>query len=274
MRYLFSDWKKLKNTLYCKFLLLLLDYDGTLTTIRESAYLAVLSKENKALLSRVQEKPDCRLAIISGRSLKDIKNIIGIKGIIYAGNHGLEIEGPKIKFNSKLSQGLKSAIRRIYKDLSKRLSGINGIVIEDKGLTISVHYRLMDEKDTQEFLNIFTDATSPYVSCDKIKVGYGKKVYEIKPHLLWDKGRAVLWLLERQKSLLGINNIFPIYIGDDATDEDAFKALKGKGLTIYVGDLRSSNADYYLKNTEEVARFLSLIAEGCYDRTNKGKRTI
>ena len=113
MKYLFSDWEKLKNTLSDKSLLFLLDYDGTLTPIRESASLADLSKENKDLLNKLSKKPNCSVAIISGRSLEDIKNTVGVKGIIYAGNHGLEIEGPKIKFKSQLSPRLKAVIRHI-----------------------------------------------------------------------------------------------------------------------------------------------------------------
>lgn len=261
MKYLFSDWEKLKNTLSDKSLLFLLDYDGTLTPIRESASLADLSKENKDLLNKLSKKPNCSVAIISGRSLEDIKNTVGVKGIIYAGNHGLEIEGPKIKFKSQLSPRLKAVIRHIAEDLTKRLSGIKGIVIEDKELTISVHYRLIAEKGIQEFLSIFSEIIDPYISRDKIKVDSGKKVYEIKPPVQWDKGKVALWFMVRQQFSAGEKKVLPVYIGDDVTDEDAFKALKRKGLTISVGESHTSNADYYLKNTDEVTKFLRLISE-------------
>jgi len=260
MEYLFSHCNKLKDKLRAKFVLLFLDYDGTLTPIVETPDKAVISKERKDLLDRLSTTHHCRVAIISGRALSDIKALVGLKDIIYVGNHGLEIEGPKIKFESQVSPRLKSIIRHIYIDAVSKLSKIKGVLIEDKGLTISVHYRLIDKKDIQEFLNIFAEITDPYIGRDKIKINSGKKVYEIKPPVQWDKGKVVLWLLGRQQFLLGENKIFPVYIGDDVTDEDAFKVLKKKGLTIFVGEQTSSEAQYYLKTTEEVTEFLRLIS--------------
>jgi len=261
MEYLFSHWDKLKNRLSDKSILLFLDYDGTLTPIAETPGMAVISQEAKDLLNKLSKKSHCSVAIISGRSLSDIKGFVWLKDIIYAGNHGLEIEGPKIKFESQVSPRLKSVIRQIYEDAVSKLSKIKGVLIEDKGLTISVHYRLVDEKNIQEFLSIFNEIAGPYIVRDKIKINSGKKVYEIKPPVMWDKGKVVLWLLARQQFLSGENKIFPIYIGDDITDNDAFKVLKNKGLTIFVGESNVSDASYYLKDTEEATECLSRILE-------------
>ena len=261
MEYLFSHWDKLKNRLGGKSIFLFLDYDGTLTPIAKTPEKAVISRETKDLLNKLSKKSHCSVAIISGRSLSDIKTIVGIKDIAYAGNHGLEIEGPKIKFESQVSPRLKSIIRHIYEDAVSKFSKIKGVLIEDKGLTISVHYRLVDGKDIQEFLSIFNEITDPYIVRDKIKVTEGKKVLEIKPPVKWTKGNVVLWFLVRQQFAAGENKVLPVYIGDDVTDEDAFNVLKRKGLTIFVGESRSSNADYYLKNIEEVTELLRLISE-------------
>jgi len=261
MEYLFSHWDKLKNRLSDKSIPLFLDYDGTLTPIAETPEKAVISREAKDLLNKLSKKSHCSVAIISGRSLSDIKGLVGLKDIIYAGNHGLEIEGPKIKFESQVSPRLKSIIRHIYEDAVSKFSKIKGVLIEDKGLTISVHYRLVDEKDTQEFLSIFNEITDSYIVRSKIKINTGKKVYEIRPPVMWDKGKVVLWLLAKQQFLLEKNNILPIYIGDDVTDEDAFKVLKNKGLTIFVGEQGNSEAQYYLKTIEEVTEFLRLISD-------------
>jgi len=261
MEYLFSQWDKLKNRFSNKFMLLFLDYDGTLVPIVETPDKAVISQETKSLLNKLSTDPHCRVAIISGRQLSDIEAIIGIKNIIYAGNHGLEIEGPKIKFESQVSPRLKSIIRHIYEDALSKFGKIKGVLIEDKVLTISIHYRLVAEKDIQEFLSIFKEITDPYLVRDKIKINSGKKVYEIKPPVMWDKGKVVLWLLARQQFILGKNKILPIYLGDDVTDEDAFRVLKKKGLTIFVGGETSSEAQYYVKTVEEVVEFLRLISE-------------
>lgn len=259
MEYLFSQKEKLQDALSNKFILLFLDYDGTLAPITESPDLATLSKESKDLLKELSEWPDCSLAIISGRSLNDIKNTVGLKGIIYAGNHGLEVEGSNIKFENQISPRLKLIIKNIYEEMVEKFSKIKGVLIENKGLTISVHYRLVAEKDIQGFLSIFTEITDPHVICDKLRIDSGKKVYEVKPPVKWDKGKVVLWFLARQQFISGGKNVLPVYIGDDVTDEDAFRALKGKGLTVFVGEPGNSEADYYLKNTEEVTKFLRLI---------------
>ncbi len=261
MKNLFRHWDNLEKELSDKYIILFLDYDGTLTPIVSTPEKAFISQEVKGLLNELSKSPTCKLAIISGRSLSDIKALVGLKDIIYAGNHGLEIEGPKIKFESQVSPRLKSIIRHIYEDAVSKLSKIKGVLIEDKGLTISVHYRLVDEKDIREFLSIFNEITGSYIVRSKIKINTGKKVYEIRPPVMWDKGKVVLWLLAREEFLSGKNKIFPVYIGDDVTDEDAFKALKNKGLTIFVGEQSNSAAQYYLKTIEEVTEFLRLISD-------------
>jgi len=259
MKYLFSQFSKIKELLSNKFILLLLDYDGTLTPIVETPSKAIIHKDTKGLLQKLSRSPYCKIGIISGRKLEDIKNIVGVDGIIYAGNHGLEIQGPKIKFESQVSPRLKSIIRNIAMDMQKRLLGIKGVLIEDKGLTLSIHYRLVSKKDMLAFDKIISEVINPYIVCDKIKVNSGKKVYEIKPPVKWDKGKIVLWLLARQQFISGVKDVLPIYIGDDITDEDAFKVLKRKGLTVFVGRPGNSKADYYLKNAEEVIKFLRSI---------------
>ena len=259
MKYLFSQFSKIKELLSNKFVLLLLDYDGTLTPIVQTPSKAIIHKDTKGLLEKLSRSPYCKIGIISGRKLEDIKNIVGIDNIIYAGNHGLEIQGPKIKFESQVSPRLKSIMRNVATDMKKQLSSIKGALVEDKGLTLSVHYRLVSKKDMLAFEKIVSKIINPYIVGDKIKVNPGKKVYEIKSPVKWDKGKVVLWFLARQQFILGEKNVLPIYIGDDITDEDAFKALKRKGLTVFVGKPGNSKADYYLKNTEEVTKFLRLI---------------
>jgi len=259
MKYLFSRFNKIKKLFNNKFILLLLDYDGTLTPIVKTPGKAILHKKAKELLRKLSRIPYCKISIISGRGLEDIKKMVGVKGIVYAGNHGLEIGGPEIKFESQVPLRLKSIIRNIVADMQRRLLGIKGALIEDKGLTLSIHYRLVNRKDLPAFKKVISEVINPYVAHGKIKVNEGKKVYEIKPPVEWNKGKVVLWLLARQQFISGVKNVLPIYIGDDLTDEDAFKALKREGLTVFVGKPGYSKADYYLKGTEEVGKFLRLI---------------
>ena len=107
----------------------------------------------------------------------------------------------------------------------------------------------------------FKKIIKPYLLKKEIHVGLGKKVFEVKPMTGWDKGKAVLWILKKQQVALGNAKIVPLSIGDDATDEDVFFALRDKGLTIYVGEPKQSYAQYYLRDIDEAARFLFTFAQ-------------
>jgi trehalose 6-phosphate phosphatase len=259
MKNLFRHWDNLQKELSGKYIMLFLDYDGTLTPIVDRPEKASIAKEVKDLLGKLSKSPRCKLAIISGRALKDIKNIIGLKEIIYSGNHGLEIEGPKIKFEPLVSPGYKMILEHIKNDLRQKISSIRGAFVEDKGLSLSLHYRLVDKKQIPQIKTIFHEITILYLVRNKIKIKAGKMVLEVRPPAEWDKGKVVLWLLTRQVFATQKGRILPIYIGDDATDEDAFKALKNRGLTVFVGEPKQSYAKYYLKNTKEVIDFLRRI---------------
>jgi len=256
MKYLFDHYKKLKERLTDKNIMLFLDYDGTLTPIVETPGRAILREETRNLLKKLSNSRKLKLAFISGRSLSDIKNRVGLRNVIYSGNHGLEIEGPKIKFKSPVSPRYKTILRQIKMDLSKKLSKIRGAILEDKGLSLSIHYRQVDKKQIPQIKTIFHETVILYLVRNKIKIKFGKMVLEVRPPTEWDKGKIVLWLLARQIFSAKKGTVFPIYIGDDATDEDAFKALKNRGLTIFVGEPKESYAQYYLKNPKEVIDFL------------------
>lgn len=261
MRYLFEYWNKLKGDFARKYVVLFLDYDGTLTPIVETPDKAVLPSENRRLLERIIKNHLRKIAIISGRALKDIKKKVDIPGIVYVGNHGLEIEGPKIKFESPVSLRYKRILEHIKTDLRFKLSAIKGAFIEDKGLSLTIHYRLADRDQIPKIKTILYETTTLYAIRDKIKIKLGKKVFEIRPAVEWDKGKVVLWLLARWEFVLLDKDILPVYLGDDVTDEDAFKVLRNKGISIFVGEPKKSNAQYYLKNTQEVKYFLNRIAQ-------------
>lgn len=261
MRYLFSCWQELRKGLSRKFIFLFLDYDGTLVPIVDIPNQAVLSSETRELLKKLRDSARCKIAIISGRKLEDVKDRVGLEGVIYAGNHGLEIEGPKIKFKSPVSSGYLRLLQRIKGDLKRKISSFSGAFIEDKGLTLSLHYRQADEKDIPQLKTIFHETIICHLVKDDLRIKPGKKVLEIMPSVNWDKGKVALWLLARQRFALKDNaGVIPLYIGDDVTDDDAFRVFKDKGITVLVGDpFEDSRAKYYVKNTDEVSRLLKDI---------------
>lgn len=264
MEYLFDSRDKIQESLTGKHLFIFLDFDGTLSPITDNPKKAYLPEENRKLLKELSETSGYKLAIISGRALNDIKKKIGLKNIIYAGNHGLEIEGPRVKFKTVLPARYQLIISEIKDDLKREVSLLPGVFLEDKGISLSLHYRRAEKKQIPEIKDRFKETLVSYLARGKVKIREGKMVLEVLPCVDWDKARAVQWLLAKRNSGAKKNKFFPIYMGDDATDEDVFKALSNKGLTISVGRLKDSRAGYFVKDTDEAISFLKGLLKEKY----------
>lgn len=233
-------------------LLLLMDYDGTLTPIVERPEEAIIPTDMKRHLLQLSKRYP--IAIISGRALKDIRKLVGLRKIYYAGNHGLEISGPSLRLVRPEAEKVAPTVSEICNDLMVKLGHIDGVIVEDKGLTASIHHRLVAPGKLGELKRIFTKTTRPHLRAGRVKIARGKKVLEIRPNINWGKGKAVLWIIEALKPK---GEALPIYLGDDETDEDAFRALRGRGMTILVSKTpRKSNAEYFLRDVGEVKVFL------------------
>ena len=254
MEYFFDRWGEIERAL-APGALLLLDYDGTITPIVERPELAILSPDMKELLKRLSKH--YTLGIISGRSLAGVRELVGLEGIYYAGNHGFEIGGPGIKLVKPEAERARPILAKLCEELRARLGNIKGAIVEDKGLTASVHYRLVAEEEFERLKNIFEETISAHINSGVVRVIHGKKVFEIRPNVEWDKGKAVLWISDVVDPKAELT---PVYMGDDQTDEDAFSALKEKGVTILVSEgPRESNAKYFVKNVDEVKIFFEKL---------------
>lgn len=226
-----------------------LDYDGTLTPIVNRPEDALLQEKFRRLLRILASRDDCVLSIVSGRRLDALKKLVKLQGIYYVGNHGFEIEGPGMNFVHPKARELSRELRLTSNTIRTQLEGIRS-VLEDKGLTLSVHYRNTPPSDVKRLLRIVRNIVSERHT---LKLVHDKKVVEIRPRIDWDKGMAVRLIMRR------LGRGFPIYIGDDRTDEDAFVRIKS-GVTILVSRRRRrSNAKYYLKDVADVYKFLRLL---------------
>lgn len=261
MDYLFKSWNSLEKKLQEKSIFLFLDFDGTLAPIVSHPDKAKISIKVKNLLQRISLNSNCKIAIISGRSVSDIKKRIGVKNLIYSGNHGLEVNGPKISYASAASLKHRNLLRNIKDKLAYRLLKVKGIFIENKRLSLALHFRNVKENDIGLVKAAFREVTINLLRAKKIKIRPGKKVLEVSLPTSWNKGKVVLWLLAKQKIVLRGKEIVPIYIGDDLTDEDAFKSLRKKGITIFVGRNKPSYAQFYLKSHQDVFKFLERISK-------------
>ncbi|MDE2215344.1 MAG: trehalose-phosphatase [Candidatus Omnitrophica bacterium] len=266
MKYFFDDFGSLKKQIGGRDLFLFLDYDGTLTPIVDHPKKAALAKSTRSLLEKLSLEPLVNVSVVSGRALGDLRNRVGVSNISYVGNHGLEMDAPGVNFKGFDLVSVCETIDYLKKEISKELLFFKGAFLEDKGVTLSVHYRKLKEARAAVLKAFLHELTEPFLSRKQIRMGSGKKVLEIKPPVDWDKGKAVLWLLNQHKH--DGKKTCSIYIGDDTTDEDAFASLKGKGITIKVGGQGDSAAEYYVKQQKEVIRLL----KGLLALRNKARR--
>ncbi len=266
MEHLLSVWPETgKQFRDARQILLLTDYDGTLTPIVEGPEMANLSENTRRLLRSLARQRGFTLGIVSGRALADLKERVGISDIIYAGNHGLEIEGPGISFVNPVAEELRPILRVMHYVLSRALATVRGVFVEDKGLSLSVHYRLAEEGRAEDVERIIKEVVGGAEATGQAKITSGKKVYEVRPAVTWDKGKAIKLLMKKYGKGGRKSGLLPIYIGDDQTDEDAFRVIEsyGTGISVFVGEEgQRSIARYFLKSPDEVASFLIIILEG------------
>jgi len=226
-----------------------LDYDGTLTPIVSHPEKALLSDAMRQVVRELAAKAP--VAILSGRDLDDVRQRVNIDAIVYAGSHGFDIAGPR-GLRKQVATELLPNLDMAEKELGEKLAGIPAAWVERKRFSVAAHYRRVEDRDVPRVEQAVNEVVTRH---GELRSLGGKKVYELLPDIDWDKGKAVIWLLE----ILGLErrNVRSIYIGDDRTDEDAFGALRQRGIGILVSEEpRATAASYSLKNPLEVERFL------------------
>lgn len=238
---------------------LFLDYDGTLTPLVKHPSQARLSAGVKRLLRRLAALPGVWVALVSGRALEDLQRMVKLEGLCYVGNHGLELEGAEMRYVNPAARRCEPILRRIAAALRPRVRRIRGAWLENKKFTLSVHYRRVAPSEKMLVRNEFYGVVRPYQEKGQAWATAGKEVLEVRPPVRWDKGTMVRWLLARREAMTGAE-VLPVYVGDDVTDEDAFGALRRRGITVAVGPANHlTEAAYVVKSPSEVKRFLALI---------------
>ena len=230
-----------------------LDYDGTLTPIVERPEDAVLSGAMRETVKTLASR--CTVGVISGRDLPDVRALVGLDDLFYAGSHGFDIRGPGGR-TEQLEEGKEQlpALDRAEQALREGIVGIDGAQVERKRFSVATHYRRVAPERAEEVAALVRRV------CDDnpgLRRAEGKKVFELQPDVDWNKGHALLWLLD----VTGAGDALPVYIGDDTTDEDAFRVLRERGAGIVVADGdRPTDARFVLRDPGEVGRFLDALA--------------
>jgi len=231
-----------------------LDYDGTLTPIVSHPEDAWLPESMRQTLRSLAARAP--VAILSGRDLDDVRGRVLVDGIVYAGSHGFDIAGAG-GLRRELGAAYLPVLDTAETELREALDEIQGAQLERKHFSVAAHYRNVNESDAFRVAQAVDAVAARHRELRRMD---GKKVYELLPDIDWDKGKAVLWLLEALELERG--KVLPIYIGDDRTDEDAFSALEKRGVAILVSEQpQVTAASYWLHNPEEVEEFLQKITD-------------
>ncbi|MFN3476614.1 MAG: trehalose-phosphatase [Candidatus Methylomirabilales bacterium] len=260
MRPLLERWEEVEPHLReAQRLLLLTDFDGTLAPMVRDPEKARLPPSRLRLLDTLRQKPGVALGIISGRTLADLKKRVPLEGVYYAGNHGLEIEGPDLKFRHPEAEAARPDLERIREELTLRLWDIPGVFLEDKGFGLSFHLRRVPKTLRPKAEALFDEVIEPFLKAGRVRVNGGKLIWEVRPPVAWDKGDALAVIRDAVKKEGGEPLV--IYLGDDSSDEAAFRKLSDEDLPIFVGEPRaptfrfaqgSASARYFLRNLKEV----------------------
>jgi trehalose-phosphatase len=235
-------------------LLLLFDFDGTLTPFRPNPEAVHLDDEVRGLLAGLATKPHATVGIISGRRLPDLEKRLKIPGDVYvAGFHGLEIHTPGETFMHPDAAAATSILRGIAESMRAHLTTLPGVFVEDKVFSIALHYREADPAVRLVAQSRFMDVAREYIDAGRLRVLPGACVIELLPGVSWHKGSALQWIRERIERAHGPT--FTVYVGDDVTDEDAFRAVGPEGMTISASE-RASGAEFFVNGPDGVKRLL------------------
>ncbi len=227
---------------------LFLDFDGTLAPLQPRPENVWLDAATRRSLLRLARSPRFRVWIVTGRRRADVRARIRVPGLQYLGLHGWEgREAPPIQDDSR------AAVACAKTWLATLLLSVPGVWIEDKGLTLAIHYQSVTEEGVRQARKFVQGVLAPFA--DTLQLIRGKKVWELAPREIGDKGLAV----SSEMSSIG-TPAMPVYIGDDRMDEPAFAALN-RGITVRVGRACRTHARYRLSSVEQVREFLQLLGK-------------
>lgn len=238
-------------------ILLLLDYDGTLVSFRNRPQDVVTSDKVKIVLTSLLKNPKFTVVIVSGRTLHEIKQLLDIDGLSFVALHGLQIELANGKSYSKqIDSNIRSILEKIKEASEYKFKDEKGIYLEDKKLTLAFHYRLITEEKINDAIEKFLEIVKTVDTDKSLELIHGAKVVEVRPKG-WNKGKVVELIYTSYAS----KKVLPIYIGDDSTDEDAFRAIGNRGITVFVSNNsnQSTAAQYWLKDPDDVLKFLKTL---------------
>ncbi len=253
MKHCFADLGRIDDALRrAGRILVATDLDGTLCPICESPSSVAVGSGMMEILRRIGQTENLSLAVISGRALADCRERLPLD-VTFAGNHGLEIKGPSIDFVHPDALLLKPRIAEACRKLETVSKRWTGAWVENKGLSATLHYRMVRVSDHGALLFAARRCLSEFLPSVALRAG--KLALEIRPKVAWDKGSVLAFIGEREGPF-----DLRICIGDDRTDETMFRANPG-GLNVRVGIGGTTDASHYVCDPGEVGMLLSHVLD-------------
>ncbi len=241
-------------------LILMLDVDGTLAPIVSRPEDAAVSAETRAVLDRLVASRDVHVVLVSGRAATDAREIVRVDGVWTIGNHGFETVTPEGELETDPDLADQSAaIAQAARELEPIVAAVTGAKLENKRWTLSVHYRL-SARDAVPPLRAEVERVALGL---RLRMTDGKEIVEVRPIAHVDKGTAVVLLGERLGAFSEDASV--LFMGDDRTDEDAFRSLRARSsraVTIRIDESGEDEtaAEVRLRDPAAVHEFLEWLA--------------
>jgi len=256
-----ESFDAIASTLKGKQLAIFLDYDGTLTPIVSDPSKARITPDTTATIDSLSQRHPT--AIVTGRKIDTIRDFLNLPALYYAGSHGFDIRKPGGDKLKQVADDYLAELGEVRDDVKRRVEGVKGSLVEDNVYSVSVHYRNADEDGKQAIERAVKEAFVGHES--RLQLLPGKMVHELRPAIEWHKGEAVEYLLSVMYEQGERGGKAAVAMGDDTTDEDAFRLLESdeNSVTVLVlpegGGERQTNAKYVCQQPE-VAEFLKRLA--------------
>lgn len=242
-------------------LVVLLDVDGTLAPIVERHDAATVPVETRRAVAALATRRGVYVALVSGRAAADARRMVSVSGAWVIGNHGYEITGPDGEelVDPEVSS-YRGAVAQAARRIAPLVAPVHGVILEDKGWTLTIHYRLAPAGVVPRLRDLVSGVAGQL----GLRVTEGKMVLEVRPPARVHKGTAILALGLRLGAFGEGASV--IFVGDDVTDEDGFRALRlrsPRAVTVRVahGTAEPTAAEFAVRDTDDVRAFLEWLLE-------------
>jgi trehalose-phosphatase len=241
-------------------LYLLTDFDGTIVSIAPRPEETRLSARARAALAALVARPRTRVALVSGRPAATLAEKTGVAGLTLVGNHGLEVVGGAARQEDPRATAARPAIARLSASVRQLIAGLSGVAFEDKEISLSLHTKLVSAAEHER---LGRELERRVAAEPQLELGFGKRVFEVRPCGATDKGRATLALLEAAHGAGWARECAAIFLGDDLTDETGFVAVRQHGAGVLVAEAepeRATAARYRARGVDDALALLEALA--------------